>query len=224
MLGPMLLKRVYQPLRLLLPSRLSMSTSVNLKDLKLQNKDDISKLMECVEKEKFRNDISAMVSGSNDNVCRTKLEKSGMCDAELRQAITAGMATFLLHVEARVASSLGLGFYTIGPCGEELLSGVGLSLRQTDPSALHYRHVSTMVARQMGEKSIEDIILDRARGYVCSTQDPVTGGKHCSIGGYAFMYCVDYLLVLLPRLPLYFSSPECRGVAIVVQYCLLLVF
>ena len=32
-------------------------------------------------------------------------------------------------------------------------------------------------------KTEESVILDRARGYTCSTLDPVTGGKHCAIGG-----------------------------------------
>ena len=63
--------------------------------------------------------------------------------------ITAALATQLLHTEARTASLLGQGFYTIGPCGEELMSGAGLALRQTDAMALHYRHVSAQIARQL---------------------------------------------------------------------------
>jgi 2-oxoisovalerate dehydrogenase E1 component len=35
----------------------------------------------------------------------------------------------------------------------------------------------------MDGRLMEDIALDRARGYTCSSLDPVTGGKHCSIGG-----------------------------------------
>ncbi len=35
----------------------------------------------------------------------------------------------------------------------------------------------------MDGRSVDDIALDRARGYACSSLDPVTGGKHCSIGG-----------------------------------------
>ena len=42
------------------------------------------------------------------------------------------------------------GFYTIGPCGEELLSAVGANIRPTDPLALHYRHVAVSIARQLG--------------------------------------------------------------------------
>jgi 2-oxoisovalerate dehydrogenase E1 component len=78
---------------------------------------------------------------------------------------------------------LGRGYYTIGPCGEELLGFVGLNLQKQDLTALHYRHLSTSLARQIKEKTLENIALDRARGFTVSTLDPVTAGRHCSIGG-----------------------------------------
>ena len=60
---------------------------------------------------------------------------------------------------------------------------MGLTLRPTDPAALHYRHVATLVARQLQRGSaLERVLLDRARGHTISTQDPVTGGVHCSLG------------------------------------------
>ena len=50
--------------------------------------------------------------------------------------------------------------------------------------ALHYRHLSTSIVRHLrAGKSIEEIILARARGYAVSVHDPVTGGKHCALGG-----------------------------------------
>ena len=78
---------------------------------------------------------------------------------------------------------MGRGFYTIGPCGEELLGFVGLNLQKYDLTSLHYRHLATSIVRQLDDKIVESIALDRARGFTCSTLDPVTGGKHCSIGG-----------------------------------------
>jgi 2-oxoisovalerate dehydrogenase E1 component len=105
------------------------------------------------------------------------------------------MGTFLLHVEARIASARGKGFYTIGPCGEEILSSIGLCFKGTDASALHYRHVGVEVARQLQSgASFEEVALDRARGYTCSVHDPVTGGKHCAIGGHDFSYVVTSTL------------------------------
>ena len=89
---------------------------------------------------------------------------------------------------------MGEGFYTIGPCGEELLSAVGLALAPTDPAALHYRHLATQIARHSrthatespgfpDTAALEPLLLDRARGYVLSALDPVTGGAHCALGG-----------------------------------------
>ena len=107
-----------------------------------------------------------------------------------RPILQAGFATFQLHVESRVSSALGEGFYTIGPCGEELLAGVGLALRETDPAALHYRHVATSLARQLAAgHDLDGVLLDRARAHCVSSLDPVTGGAHCAIGGgeYDFM-------------------------------------
>ncbi|KNC80869.1 hypothetical protein SARC_06785 [Sphaeroforma arctica JP610] len=78
-----------------------------------------------------------------------------------------------------------VGFYTIGPGGEELMSAVGQVLRPTDAMALHYRHLAASVARQRQHlgKSLDDILIDRARGHVVSSKDPVSHGRHCLIGG-----------------------------------------
>ena len=102
----------------------------------------------------------------------------------LDTALTAGLLTFALHVESRISSALGEGFYTIGPCGEEPLAAVGLALRPTDPCALHYRHLATSLARGLAAgRSVRDLSLDRARGYTVSSMDPVGGGAHCLLGG-----------------------------------------
>eukprot|EP00804_Cyclotella_cryptica_P030288 CCRYP_019224-RA/>CCRYP_019224-RA protein AED:0.39 eAED:0.39 QI:1426/1/0.8/1/0.75/0.8/5/0/627 len=104
---------------------------------------------------------------------------------QIAVALDAAMATFHLHVESRIASLCGQGFYTIGPCGEEMLASIGFALDpHVDAMALHYRHLSVSILRQLrlGRKSLEEIILDRARGYCVSRLDPVTGGVHCAIG------------------------------------------
>lgn len=113
--------------------------------------------------------------------------------SEVLAALQAGMATFCLHAEARVAAACGEGFYTIGPCGEELLAAVGVVLRPDDAVALHYRHLATQLSRHgfstpsldpsVDQEHMERLLLDRARGYTVSTLDPVTGGGHCALGG-----------------------------------------
>eukprot|EP00934_Nitzschia_sp_Nitz4_P004421 Nitzschia sp. Nitz4//scaffold118_size93875//46013//48415//NITZ4_004789-RA/size93875-processed-gene-0.61-mRNA-1//-1//CDS//3329533727//4411//frame0 len=112
-------------------------------------------------------------------------------------AFDAAMATFSLHVHARIASLVGQGFYTIGPCGEELLAAAGFALEEQDSSALHYRHTALSMVRQLttnpltphevfpstSAEYLDEVLLARARGYTVSRHDPVTGGVHCSIGG-----------------------------------------
>ena len=106
-------------------------------------------------------------------------------------SLDAAMATFLLHVNARIASMVGKGFYTIGPCGEEALASAGTIFENQDSTALHYRHTAISLARQLKQRQAEDsskdimndLLLARARGYTVSRYDPVTGGVHCSIGG-----------------------------------------
>lgn len=87
--------------------------------------------------------------------------------------------------EARIASYLGKGFYTIGPCGEEVLGFGSHHFRPYDLTALHYRHLSTSVVKTLSNnaKTLDQIALDRARGFTVSSLDPVTSGRHCSIGG-----------------------------------------
>ena len=146
---------------------------------------DIEKLPEVLQRERFKQQL-------DDGACQLpraaadgrSFSDGGLSSADALEAVDAGFLTFLLHVESRISSAVGQGFYTIGPCGEELLSATGLVLKPTDSTALHYRHLSTQIARQlrMG-RVVDDLLLDRARGHVVSTLDPVTGGAHCSIGG-----------------------------------------
>ena len=66
-------------------------------------------------------------------------------DKDMNALVDAGLLTFLGHCESRVASLLGKGFYTIGPCGEEVMGVLGAVLNKDDPMALHYRHVAASV-------------------------------------------------------------------------------
>lgn len=101
----------------------------------------------------------------------------------VRTALTAAMATTSLHTESRIAAYGAYGYYTIGPCGEELTAALALALLPSDPAALHYRHLGALVARQLQRGVVlDDVMLDRARGYTTATTDPVTGGVHCSLG------------------------------------------
>lgn len=100
--------------------------------------------------------------------------KHTLTQSQILTSLDAAMATFHLHVESRIASLCGQGFYTIGPCGEEMLSSVGFAFDpRVDALALHYRHLSVSIVRQLRlNKELEEICLDRARGYCVSRLDP----------------------------------------------------
>eukprot|EP00931_Biecheleriopsis_adriatica_P021941 TRINITY_DN14214_c1_g1_i2.p1 TRINITY_DN14214_c1_g1~~TRINITY_DN14214_c1_g1_i2.p1 ORF type:complete len:783 (-),score=164.15 TRINITY_DN14214_c1_g1_i2:115-2442(-) len=154
---------------------------------------ELAKLAEVQQFDRFREQLRSgeLVAAAN----HMAFHEAGLTPEMVRLCIRAGMATFITHVESRIASHLGYGFYTIGPCGEENLAALALALKPQDPLALHYRHLSTQVARQLGAgRSMESILLDRARGYTCSAQDPVTGGVHCSLGGGATDFIVTSTL------------------------------
>jgi TPP-dependent pyruvate/acetoin dehydrogenase alpha subunit len=149
--------------------------------LRAERADEIAQLAEVVQRERFQRQL-------NEAACQVPAGATqglgGMSVADAELALDAGFLTFLTHVESRVSSAVGQGFYTIGPCGEELMAAVGCALRPTDAMALHYRHLATQIARQLRNgRSVEQVLLDRARGHVVSASDPVTGGVHCSIGG-----------------------------------------
>ncbi len=59
-----------------------------------------------------------------------------------------------------------------------MLASIGWALDPyVDSVALHYRHLSVSILRQLRlGRNLEDVILDRARGHVVSKLDPVTGG------------------------------------------------
>ena len=124
--------------------------------------EDIKKLPEHIYRVKFMEYISKL-SNTKKEYLLTKYPST----TDIEMIVNSGLLTFFLHTEARIASSLGLGFYTIGPCGEELLGAVGLHLKSNDSSALHYRHVGTAICRSLKSgRSIDEIALDRARGIV----------------------------------------------------------
>eukprot|EP01125_Pyxidicula_operculata_P010749 TRINITY_DN3538_c0_g1_i1.p1 TRINITY_DN3538_c0_g1~~TRINITY_DN3538_c0_g1_i1.p1 ORF type:complete len:755 (-),score=141.84 TRINITY_DN3538_c0_g1_i1:181-2445(-) len=145
---------------------------------------EIQKLPEVQQRKRF---LTKLVEGKcvmpESGPSFIECTQKGLTHDDVMSYITAGFATRLLHIESRIASLLGEGFYTIGPCGEELLSPIGNLLRPNDAMALHYRHLAVQIERQLSTgRPIEEILLDRARGHCVSSLDPVTGGAHCAIG------------------------------------------
>jgi TPP-dependent pyruvate/acetoin dehydrogenase alpha subunit/pyruvate/2-oxoglutarate/acetoin dehydrogenase E1 component len=125
---------------------------------------------------------------------------------QIHPLICSILTTFHLHVQSRISSACGQGFYTIGPCGEENLAAIALALdNDRDSAALHYRHLGANLLRTWmskvggpenfdGLSSLPDVIKDRARGYTVSSLDPVSGGNHCALGGNALDFLVTSTL------------------------------
>ena len=147
----------------------------------------VKALPEVVSATKFASRLdTALETASRVAASEQQLHESAILQRHadsVRTCLTAAMATTHLHTFSRVAAHGAYGYYTIGPCGEELLAALAFSSRPTDPAALHYRHLGTLVARQLQRgSSLVEVLLDRARGYTTSIHDPVTGGVHCSLG------------------------------------------
>ena len=77
-----------------------------------------------------------------------------------------------------------------------MLASIGHALDpERDAMALHYRHLSVSIVRQLRlGKSLEEVIFDRARGYVVSKLDPVTGGVRyfCCFVIFLFYCCLMF--------------------------------
>lgn len=160
------------------------STASNglLERLREQNLNDIVALPEYKARRQLSDFLASGAATSNNLIVPISPPPGGykhiLTPEQMRTTLDAAMATFHLHVESRIAALCGQGFYTIGPCGEEMLASIGWALDPyADSVALHYRHLSVSILRQLrlGRK-LEDVILDRARGHVVSKFDPVTGG------------------------------------------------
>ena len=171
-------------LRRLLPKPSGIRFSSTYASKRLAKMEEISAFPEHVQRDRLLSDLSIGDVALEPHRISSSQKPIQMSHDQFNQCIDAALLTFALHVESRTASALGEGFYTIGPCGEETLAGVALALRPDDSVALHYRHLSTSLARGLqAGRSIEDLCMDRARGYTVSSLDPIGGGAHCLLGG-----------------------------------------
>ena len=151
---------------------------------RLAKAEEISTFPEILQRDIFLNDLNHGEPSMRPHATSSTTAPLQMSKQDLNTCLDAGLLTFALHIESRISSALGEGFYTIGPCGEEPLAGVALALRPDDSVALHYRHLSTSLARGLqAGRSIPELTLDRARGYTVSSLDPIGGGAHCLLGG-----------------------------------------
>lgn len=91
-----------------------------------------------------------------------------------------------LDLTSRAMQKAGQGFYTIGSSGHEGMAAVAAALRPTDMAFLHYRDAAFQLARAEqvpGQSALWDMLLS----FACSSEDPISGGRHKVLGSKALM-------------------------------------
>ena len=101
--------------------KLRFSTYANLKPV-------VKALPEVVSASSFPERLDAKLQQGNPLLAEDAATLQGSSDL-VRTALTAAMATTSLHTQSRIAAYGGYGYYTIGPCGEELMAALGLAMR-----------------------------------------------------------------------------------------------
>ena len=107
-----------------------------------------------------------------------------LTDDDAIRLFRAQCLTRALDVEARAMQKAGTGFYTIGSSGHEGMAAVANALRPTDMAFLHYRDAAFQIARAdqvPGQSAIGDFLLS----FACSSEDPISGGRHKVLGSKA---------------------------------------
>lgn len=89
-----------------------------------------------------------------------------------------------LDIVSRQMQSAGEGFYTIGSSGHEGLAAVAAALRPTDMAFLHYRDAAFQISRA-AQVPGQSIAWDMLLSFACSSDDPITGGRHKALGSKA---------------------------------------
>jgi len=90
----------------------------------------------------------------------------------------------VLDLESRAMQKAGQGFYTIGSSGHEGMAAVAHALRPSDPAFLHYRDGAFQIARA-AQVPGQSPAWDMALSFACSTEDPISGGRHKVLGSKA---------------------------------------
>lgn len=89
-----------------------------------------------------------------------------------------------LDLTSRAMQKAGQGFYTIGSSGHEGMAAVAAALRPTDPAFLHYRDAAFQIARSY-QVAGQNIAWDMLLSFACSSEDPISGGRHKVLGSKA---------------------------------------
>jgi 2-oxoisovalerate dehydrogenase E1 component len=87
---------------------------------------------------------------------------------------------------SRTMQAAGQGYYTIGSSGHEGMAAVAAALRPTDMAFLHYRDAAFQIERATQAPG-QSIAWDMLLSFACSSEDPISGGRHKVLGSKALM-------------------------------------
>lgn len=112
-------------------------------------------------------------------------EPHGSLSAEAAvQLYRSGCLTRALDIVSRRMQGAGEGFYTIGSSGHEGMAAVAAALRPTDMAFLHYRDAAFQIERA-NQVPGQSILWDMLLSFACSSEDPISGGRHKVLGSKA---------------------------------------
>ena len=89
-----------------------------------------------------------------------------------------------LDRESRAMQARGTGFYTIGSSGHEGMAAVAAALTPKDMAFLHYRDAAFQIHRAEQVPG-QSIAWDMLLSFACSSEDPISGGRHKVLGSKA---------------------------------------
>ncbi|MDE0694831.1 MAG: thiamine pyrophosphate-dependent enzyme [Boseongicola sp.] len=98
----------------------------------------------------------------------------------------AGCLSRALDRQSRAMQRAGQGFYTIGSSGHEGMAAVAAALQPTDLALLHYRDAAFQIARA-DQVPGQSITWDMILSFACSSEDPISGGRHKVLGSRTLM-------------------------------------
>ncbi|MCQ0094012.1 thiamine pyrophosphate-dependent enzyme [Roseovarius sp. M141] len=109
-----------------------------------------------------------------------------LSDTEAVTLYRAQCVSRALDRTSRAMQKAGQGFYTIGSSGHEGMAAVAHALRPDDIAFLHYRDAAFQIARA-GQVPGQSITWDMLLSFACSSEDPISGGRHKVLGSRALM-------------------------------------
>ncbi|MFZ1742142.1 MAG: thiamine pyrophosphate-dependent enzyme [Pontixanthobacter sp.] len=107
-----------------------------------------------------------------------------LSDAQAVSIYRSGCLTRALDRTSRAMQAKGQGFYTIGSSGHEAMAAVAAALRPSDMAFLHYRDAAFQIQRAEQVPG-QTITWDMLLSFACSSEDPISGGRHKVLGSKA---------------------------------------